>query len=276
VRSRFLGVWDELWACVWDVVAQHKDAPDDVFCELYREVIPALKVKHSVEDIAETVGDPALSRETFQHLAASDLSGEWEVVEFLETANDVLEDLGGEGLSAYYRDLLRQFIEKYSLGYDLDLQCRLSPNVSGIFSSLVDAVGVVASRSEHLHGLYRDFEESIRAVRDSPTDNNIKTCVVKQVNLIEALACEHPMASQKTIGAICNEVATWPHDGVKDSMKSLYRFCCDYPGIRHGGSAEAANRPIELRDMLAMSILLMGFVPYLSDDVDPGRVYRGA
>ncbi|MCK5241780.1 hypothetical protein KAR34_04940 [bacterium] len=48
-------------------------------------------------------------------------------------------------------------------------------------------------------------------------------------------------------------------------MKNLYSFACDYPGIRHGGRPKNAIRTIEMRDMVAVSILLAGFSPYLSD-----------
>ena len=32
-----------------------------------------------------------------------------------------------------------------------------------------------------------------------------------------------------TVGAICNEIGTWPHEGVKDALKNLYKFTCNYP-----------------------------------------------
>jgi hypothetical protein len=35
-------------------------------------------------------------------------------------------------------------------------------------------------------------------------------------------------------------------------------------------------RAIEMRDMIAMSILLAGFTPYLTDLLDPDVVYRGS
>jgi hypothetical protein len=58
-------------------------------------------------------------------------------------------------------------------------------------------------------------------------------------------------------------------------MKSLYGFTSDYPGIRHGGTAANAIRAIDMRDMVAMSILLAGFTPYLTDQLDPDVVFRG-
>jgi hypothetical protein len=59
-------------------------------------------------------------------------------------------------------------------------------------------------------------------------------------------------------------------------MKDLYGFASDYPGIRHGGTPANALRPVEMRDMIAMSILLAGFTPYLSNGLNLETIYRGA
>jgi hypothetical protein len=57
-------------------------------------------------------------------------------------------------------------------------------------------------------------------------------------------------------------------------MKNLYRFASDYPGIRHGGTPASAIRAIGMKDMVAMSVLLAGFVPYLSHQFDPQLAYQ--
>ena len=59
------------------------------------------------------------------------------------------------------------------------------------------------------------------------------------------------------------------------TLKNLYGFASDYPGIRHGTSAKGVLRTIDMRDMVAMSILLAGFTPYIGDGLDPDAVYRG-
>ena len=57
---------------------------------------------------------------------------------------------------------------------------------------------------------------------------------------------------------------------------SLYKFTCNYPGIRHAGTPSNALRTIEMRDMVALSILLAGFTPYLTDQFNADAVYRGS
>ena len=58
-------------------------------------------------------------------------------------------------------------------------------------------------------------------------------------------------------------------------MKKLYGFSSNYPGIRHAGNPDAALREIEMRDMVAMSALLAGFAPYLTETFDHEKIYRG-
>ena len=38
MRGEFIGVWPETWNCIWDPLAAEESAPDDLFCELFREL----------------------------------------------------------------------------------------------------------------------------------------------------------------------------------------------------------------------------------------------
>ncbi len=59
-------------------------------------------------------------------------------------------------------------------------------------------------------------------------------------------------------------------------MRELCGFASEYPGIRHGGTPANALRAVDMRDMVAMSILLAGFKPNLSNALDTDVVFRGA
>jgi hypothetical protein len=119
-------------------------------------------------------------------------------------------------------------------------------------------------------------ENAVRDLRHDCSDGRIKTCIVKQINLIEAMAKKGPGVTEQELSGMCNQIALWPHGAIKASLKSLYGFACDYPGIRHGGNPKGALRAIDMRDMVAVSILLAGFTPYLSNALDADIVYRGA
>ncbi len=275
MHGEFIGVWSETWRDIWAPLIELEDVPQDVFCELYRELAPALKVTPSVGALADIIDDPVQSREAFELTRAEDLSGEWPLAKFLEATLSILEDLGGEALSNSYFNLLDGFIAKFSLRYDLRRPCTLCPTLTGMFASLIRDLRHLTNQDPHLDSLMRDFENTVRDLRNDRSDGRIKTCIQKQVNLLEALggACASVTATE--LGGICNQLTTWPHAALKASLRSIYGFTSDYPGIRHGGHAKSAIRTIEMRDMVAVSILLAGFTPYLSDQLNADFVYGG-
>ena len=245
------------------------------FAELYREIVKFLKMQPTIEDLADIIDDSLQSQIAFKNIKAEDFANERRIVEFLEKAYTAIDEFGIEELSNEYFNLLFKFAEKFSLRYELRRPCSFYPTLPGVFTNLVRNLKIATSNDAHLNTLMKDFESAIRDLRIDCSDNRIKTCIQKQINLLEALGGQHPSVTKNTLGAICNQVGTWPHEEIKNSMKSLYTFTCDYPGIRHGGTSSSAIRSIEMRDMVAMSILLVGFAPYLTDLLDADIIYRG-
>jgi hypothetical protein len=278
MRGELIGVWSEAWRDIWLPLTDHEDVPEDIFCELYRALAPALKNPPSVGALADIIANPVQSREAFERTPADDLAGERALSGFFESVHSTLEEFensGGDALTNRYFNLLAAFIEKFSLRYDLRRPCMLCPTLPGVFASLVRDLRALASQDTHLDTLMNEFENAVRDLRHDCSDGRIKTCIQKQVNLLEAIGRNAPGVTGTTLGVICNQVGTWPHDKLKEAMKDLYGFASDYPGIRHGGTPASALRPVDMRDMLAMSILLAGFTPYLSHAFDPDVVYRG-
>ena len=59
-------------------------------------------------------------------------------------------------------------------------------------------------------------------------------------------------------------------------QEALYTFTCGLPrASATAARAKGALRAVDMRDMVAMSILLAGFTPYLTHGLDPNVVYRG-
>jgi hypothetical protein len=368
MRGEFISVWSETWREIWLPLIDHEDVPDDIFCELYRVLAPALRdpidedplvlpindaiqlreafelalvaanieielaqvrkafdasgatelgetskrraaaenalasligaatkttalleqalaaLAHDPQKRAEAkeravdrvINDRASSREAFERVQSSALLGERTLMAFIEAAHSALDDLGGDELSNRYFNLLEGFIDKFSLRYDLRRPCTLCPTLSGLFASLVRDLRVLTGKDSHLDALMKDFENAVRDLRQDCSDGRIKTCIQKQVNLLEAVGRACPGVTGTTLGVICDQVGTWPHEKLKAAMKNLYGFASDYPGIRHGGTPASALRRVDMRDMVAMSILLAGFTPYLTDGLNLDVVYRGA
>lgn len=281
MRGEFIGVWSEARREIWQPLIDEQlleteaGVPEDIFCDLYRELVTALKAPPSSQDLADIIDDPLQSREAFQKVGAEDIAGERALVGFFESAYDALEELGADQLSNRYFNLLAAFIEKYSLRYDLRRPCLLCPTLPGVFASLMRDLRALTSQDPHLDALMKDFENAVRDLRHDCSDGRIKTCIQKQINLVEALGRTCSGITETELGGICNQLDTWPHKAMKSALKSLYGFASDYPGIRHAGTPGSALRTIEMRDMVAMSILLAGFMPYLTNQLNAEVVYRG-
>lgn len=275
MRGEFIGVWTEMRREIWLPLVDHESVPTDIFCELYRELAPALKLRPTVEELADIIDDPVQSREAFEKTNGSDLGGESGIVRFLESVHESLDDLGGDELSNRYFNLLTLFLEKFSLRYDLRRPCAFSPTLPGVFANLIRNLRILANQDAHLAGLMNEFEDSIRDLRHGQTDGRIKTCMSKQFMLLEAIGATSPIVTNNTLGGMCDQLNDWPHATVRESLKKLYGFASNYPGIRHGGNAAGKLREMDMRDLVAMSILLAGFTPYLSNQLNVETVYGG-
>ena len=288
MRGEFIGVWSETWREVWQPLIDQPPSdneegiPEDVFCELFRVLAGdpkkpgALKSTPSVEAVADILDDPLQSRRAFETTTPNDLAGERELVGFFEMAHDALQELGGDALANRYFNLLAVFIEKFSLRYDLRRPCILCPTLPGMFTSLVRDLRVLTSQDEHLDALMKDYEDAIRDLRFGCTDSRIRTCIGKQFMLLEGIGAVAPGVTKGTLGDMCDQLISWPHSTVKEALKKLYGFASDYPGIRHGRSAKGALRPIDMRDMVAMSVLLTGFTPYLESRLSADSIFGGS
>lgn len=275
MRGEFIGVWSESWREIWMPLTNHEDVPEDVFCELYRELAQALKAKPSVEDLADIIDNPIQSREAFEKTSAGDIAGERALVAFLEAAHPALEDLDGDALSNRYFNLLAVFIDKFSLRYDLRRPCTLCPTLPGIFASLVRYLNELGRVDGNVAKRLKDFQEAVQDLRLGQTEGRIANCVAKQVMLLEAIGATSAGITGTELAGICNQIRQWPHAAMKSSLLNLYGFTSDFPGLRHGTPSTGILRDIDMRDMVALSILLAGFTPYLSDQLDAEVVYRG-
>ena len=275
MHGELLQIWPATWREIWSKLAKNPAAPTDLYCQLYGELVGALIAQPDSQTLAEIVNDPVRAKYAFKNTKTRDFGGERALVTFLEQAQTILYEQGGDPLANHYFNLLATFINKFSLRYDLRRPCTLCPTLSGVFSSLMCDLRKITSRDAHLDSLMKEFENAIRDLRTDCSDGRIKTCIQKQVNLLEAIGQTCPGVTNNTLGGICDQVNTWPHQKIKEALKSLYGFASDYPGIRHSGTPAHAIRTIEMRDMVAMSILLTGFTPYLADQLNVEAVYRG-
>ncbi|MCZ8280576.1 MAG: hypothetical protein O9313_19795 [Acetobacteraceae bacterium] len=276
MRGEFIGVWSEMWREIWVKLAGHPAAPHDLFCELFRELEPAFVVRMDLAgEMADIIDDPHQSKRAFRAVKATKLRGEVAILDFLERTQPVLIDLGGDPLGNRFFQLVEQFIEKYSLRYDLRRPFSLHPTLSGVFARLIRELRHLTSQDAALAAIMHDFEETLRDLRSDRSPGRIKACIHRQMTLLEALAQRCPNVAPGSLGDMCDHVGSWPHITVKEAMKKLYGFSSNYPGIRHAGNAASALREIEMRDMVGITVILAGFVPYLSQGLNMDELYAG-
>lgn len=201
-------------------------------------------------------------------------SKEGAVVTALEKSFCVVQDLGGDSFSNEFFVSVNDFVEKYSLRYDLRRPFSLHQTLSGIFANLIRELKALSSVDANLAERLHDFEEALRDLKIDYSARRIRICVQAQMNLLEAVTCRHPAAAGKaTLGDMCKALDTWPHVAVKNSLSSLYGFSSDFSGLRHGKASEGVKREVEMRDLISISVILAGFIPYLTDAIEPERIY---
>ena len=276
MRGEIIGIWSETWRGIWSKLAKHPNAPEDLFCELYRELIAAFADQPDAQALADIVDDPQQARKAFRQTKAVAFQGEFALVQFFERAHTVATDLGGDPLANRYFLLLERLLEKYSLRYDLRRPLSLNPTLPGVFAALFRELKEVTQSDAHLNGLMNEFEDAVRDLRQGATAGRIKSCLHKQYNLIEAMAGKCPGVTANTLGDMCGQLHSWPHPTIREAMKKLYGFRSDYPGVGHGGNIGGVLRELEMRDLVAVTVLLAGFSPYLTDQIDSDIVYRGS
>lgn len=280
MQGEFLNVWLETRVEIWDRLALVDGAPNDLYCELFRASSVALKRPEEQQDYAvwqvkyeETLGNPELSKSAFHELSVVDFKGERAICKFMEDAYEFLDDLDGDVLTIPYIELLTEFISKYNLRYQVLSPCKIIPTLGGIFSSLVQDLDVYARDDEHLSDLLTSFQRSIQDLHAGASEERIKTCIQRQMNLLEGIAKKAPGVTKGDLSGMCGQLSSWPHSNVRSAISNLYTFASDYPGIRHGGRQASRLRAIDARDLIALSVALTGFIPYLTDAIDPATVF---
>ena len=201
------------------------------------------------------------------------ITSEGKALQALAAVYGRVRDIGGDVLSNRYFNLVEAFIDKYSLRYDLRRPFSMHPTLPGIFARMVRNLKIAAQADAHLAAAFHEFEDALRDLTAEQTPNRIKTCISKQTNFLEAIGQRAPNVNQQTLGRICDQVNTWPHSKVKEAVKGLYGFASDYPGIRHGGTVANQIREIEMRDLVAVSVVMFGFAPYLTDQLNSDDIY---
>jgi hypothetical protein len=272
MRGRLTEAWQASRERVWRPLAKHPAASEDLFCELYRALVHAIGA--SEMDDAAAFSDPRLARLRFVRVSPSRFANERQVRHFFEDAYCTLSDID-QGLADHYGMLLEKFFARMNLRYRVRMPFQIVVTVSGVFAELSNQLRTACGSNVHLLERLDEFEASFGDLSKDSHSARIKTCVHKQMNLLEALACHTLGQAGGSFGAACNGLQSWPHATLRESAKKVYGFTSDYPGIRHAGNVNGVLREIDMRDLIAVATLLLGYTPYMTDAFDPDEVFHG-
>ncbi|AUR03437.1 hypothetical protein PhaeoP72_01458 [Phaeobacter inhibens] len=244
--------------------------------EAYEAAFAAYQDKLEAYNDASSHAD--LAREYLRTFLADQNTTELQIVKVLEAAFDVVEEFGGDPFANEYFNLLESFLDKFSLRYDLRRPANgngltLHPTLPGVFAKLVRDLRTATSQDEALALLMTDFEDSIRDLKDDRSSRRIRQCIEAEFKLLEELAAKVPGVERDSLGQMTHHIDSWPHATVRAAISNLYGFASNYPGIRHAGNPASRLREIDMRDMVAMTVVLAGFTPYLTDLLNADAIF---
>lgn len=278
MKGVILPFWSETWKPIWLKLLKNKEAPLDLACELYRSIAQSFNEQITIEELAGIVDDPVQAFETLKKVKKEQFRDELAVIRYMEDVYNILiEEFEKVELAEGYKESVERFISKYNLRYFISTPFTFTVSISGIFSELITAFKKYTKGNIHLKQMTEDFESALADLRCSSSESKIKTCIQKQMNLIEAIGSTHPGSISSTFGQICDDLnghRVWPHNKVKESVASLYSFASDYPGVRHSGNPQNALRPLNMNDLVAVSISTLGFLPYLCTSIDTRTIVQ--
>lgn len=266
--------WTYTMQEIWDPLLSYKDAPEDLFIDLFDAAEKHLGVGTPEALYEQIRNDPVIALVEFKKLKGTDFESELSVAEFLEVAFEVIEDYAIVGLGDKYKSLLRSFIAKYNLRYRLDDPFDLRFLLTGSFANLYNDLRRINGTNVHLQTLWSDFEESFDDYSRDSTDGHLRTTVINASKYAEGLASVTASVSG-SLGDMADLINEWPHPAVKQSLKNLYGFCSDFPAIRHSGNPASASRNLDSRDSILISVLFVAFSGYLTRDLNKQELLGG-
>jgi tetratricopeptide (TPR) repeat protein len=310
MRGDLLSVWPYVWSDVWVRLCESKGAPVELFSELYATLMRKPRTPNAPPEPTEFDGegkatDPAYleavaqyehdletfrqqkiaysqaltanpddARQWFREGLNGELKTELDAVTALEAAFQCVDDIGGDDLSNRYFNIVESFLKKYSLRYDLRRPFSLHPNLPGIFASLVREMRELCQSDPDLENSLLEYDEALRDLRLGATPGRLKSCFIKQFNTLEAIASRDPVVTAKVMSAMCGQLQSWPHATVRQAAEKIYAFRGAFPNMGHG-TGSGALREIEMRDLVSVSVMMMGLLPYLTKEIDPAVVFGG-
>ena len=259
--------WEYTWHDIWEPLGSLPQSPFDLYSQFYRASLEYLRQKPTNQELAEVVNNPMLALSEFQSIQGKQFRDEMAVVQFIERAYILIVDTGKRILERRYSDYVSKFMIKYNLRYEVTKPFALRVRLPALYGDIYEQLRQVNANNPHLAGLMDDFEASFSDFVRTKTPRDFRISLARASNYAEGMAAASLNAPGGTLGYLCDQLQVWPHIAVRDAVKNLYKFCSDYPGIRHAGNQNNRIRDLEIKDTVIVSALLFAASGYLDQHV---------
>lgn len=267
---------------IWKSIEKLVSAPEDIYVELYRFLgeelgIPqkASKIDASDKDKEEygkymaAINDPKLAREKFREFIVP--PSELACLSVLEGYYRVLS-VFPSGVAEKYREKLRDYLVEHNLRYELTSDCRFEITIRGLIATQCAYLQKLVAGNKDREECLTDLEKSLSQLNNAGEEKNL---IRIASNLLEGLASDKYPGNPTLGKAIEKSQDLFPHAVLKECVKNLYHFCCDYPNIRHAGTPASRLRNLRKDDALLMLALTMGFGLFIIDNNSSERILSG-
>lgn len=255
--------WEFTWYDIWEPLGNLPQAPRDLYIQLYRSSLPFFRKKPLRQLVDEIVNTPELAFTAFQSIRGGQFRDEMAAVQFLEEVHVIILETTSKILLRRYKEYVKRYLGKYNLRYEVAPPFSLRVRLPAIYADIYEHLRQLNASSPHLTVLMDDFELSFSDFVRTRAQKDFKISLARASNYAEGIASESLNIQGGTLGVMCNQLAVWPHASIREAVKHLYKFCCDYPAIRHGGSPGSKIRDLEIKDTIIISALFFAASGYL-------------
>ncbi len=259
--------WEYTWIDIWEPLGNLPQSPLDLYIQFYRTCVDYLRRKPNNQDLAEIVNSPEMALSAFQAIEGKKFRDEISTVQFLERVHGLMTDIGSRILIRRYCEYVSKFLKKYNLRYETAEPFALRVRLPALYADIYEHLRQVNLANAHLTQLMTDFEISFSDFVRTRAQRDLRTSLARASNYAEGIASVELNIPGGTLGHMCNQLAVWPHNAIRDAVKNLYQFCSDYPAIRHAGNPNNQLRALEVKDTIIISALFFAASGYLHQQV---------
>lgn len=264
--------WERLHRDVWNSVEKSVSAPADMYVELLR--VRLLKLGRDELDKPENfeaLNNPEIAKERFKNLSPP--ASEKECVSTLESYFDVLQQFGTQ-VAAKYKEKLMQWVLEHNLRYRVTPDCKMQLTIQGLLVAQYEFLMKSFAGNTHREDAIRDLENSLSKLSDL---DEVRNCIRNASNLLEGIVIDKSSIPANSLtSALPGCRGVFPHNSLKQCLENIYKFCSDYPNLRHSGNPASSLRNLKKDDALLMLALTIGFGTFVHNNDASEKILEGS